>query len=163
MVGSVDECLFDPFEHLDSWITQSFIKFVVEGMYECVKTDESSGSNAEMDLQLIDEIDDSVDLLKLNYPVRLLVVLANVQYLKQTGLNRIFALCTEASLTIDTAGQMQTALNNVESAVTQLFLQSQVGRVISPIEQEWLQQSENQAGNVMKRKRIHFNSYFFFP
>lgn len=109
-------------------------------MYECVKNDEStSQSNVEVDLHLIDHIKDSVDLLKLNYPVRLLVVLANVQYLKQTGLGRIFAMCTEAGLPIDSAGQMQTALSNVESAVTQLFLQSQVGRVIEPIEREWLQ------------------------
>ncbi len=122
---------------------QAFIKFVVEGMYECVKSEEAANVDVEMDLQLIDEMDDSVDLLKLNYPVRLLVVLANVQYLKQTGLTRIYALCTEVGLTIDTSGQMQTAVMNVESAVTQLFLQSQVGRVINSIEQEWLQKSES--------------------
>lgn len=148
MVVNVGECIFDPFENLDTWITQSFVKFVVEGMYECVKNDESSGGSGEMDLQLMEDMGDSVDLLKLNYPVRLLVVLANVQYLKQTGLNRIFALCTEAAVSVDSSGQMQTCLNNVESAVTQLFLQGQVGRVIASIEQEWLQTPETQAGSV---------------
>lgn len=114
-------------------------------MYECVKSDESAFAGAGdvgTDLQLLDEMTDSVDLLKLSFPVRLLVVLANVQYLKQTGLGRILAPCTEASLTIDTAGQMRTALNNVENAVIQLFLQSQIGRVTQPIEQEWLQKRE---------------------
>ena len=151
VVGDASEVLaFDPFEQLDTWFTQSFIKFVVEGMYECVQNEDAvkTATFGEIDLQLIDEMNEDVDLLKFNFPARLLVVLANILYLRQTGLNKMIGAFAEAGISVDQGGQVQQALNNVEAAVTQLFLQSQIGRVITPIEREWLQGLDSRAGKV---------------
>lgn len=128
---------------------KAFIEFVVEGMYRYVRGGENDGGDTAttlanpVDFELLDgATDGAVDLLKFNLPARLLIVLANVLYLRQSGLGRLTTLLMEAapsSTNSDSLGQIHTALSNVEQAVMQLFLQGQVTRVIHPIEASWLQ------------------------
>ena len=96
-------------------------------------------SCANDDLEILDSVgrNDSVDLLKLNLPARLLVVLSNVPYLQGEGLRNLLSIFTSENLHIS-PNTMVSALANVERAVTQLFLQGQIGRVIGPIESDWL-------------------------
>lgn len=134
---------------VDQLFSKAFTEFVIEGMYKYVRpTDNSDIPNRERsnssnglsaDLDILDFIgrDDSLDLLKLNLPARLLVILANVSYLQGDGLRLLLNLFAKESLPIS-PNAMLSALANVERAVTQLFLQDQVGKIIGPVELSWL-------------------------
>lgn len=140
--------------NLDQWFSKAFTEFIIEGMYRYVRegppAPASVNSAAEQpraicsndDLEIVDSVgrSDSVDLLKLNLPARLLVVLSNVSYLQGEGLRKLLAIFTAENVQIS-PNTMISALANVERAVTQLFLQGQIGRVIGPIESDWLHKS----------------------
>ena len=130
--------------NLDQWFSKSFTEFVIEGMYRYVRESESESINNTIssgndDLEILDLVgrNDSVDLLKLNLPARLLVVLSNVSYLQGEGLRNLLSIFTSENVPIS-PNTMVSALANVERAVTQLFLQGQIRRVIGPIESDWL-------------------------
>lgn len=142
-----------PLQGIEGWFNKSFTEFILEGMYQYVRPSDSadsstisantiqnSSSNSNgTDLIILDEIGrvDSVDLLKLNLPTRLLVVLSNVSYLQGEGLRNLLSLFANENISISPSS-MVTSLTNVERAVTQLFLQGQVGRIIEPIGDSWL-------------------------
>lgn len=91
--------------------------------------------------------DDSIDLLKLNLPARLLVILSNVSYLQGEGLRNLLTLFANENMPIS-PNSIVSSLANVERAVTQLFLQGQVGRIIGPIEATWLEASAHETSAV---------------
>ena len=135
----------------DLWITKAFVDFVIEGLYKYVKSSTAEGSTQALDdahvadgidLDLIDELTAEVDLLKLNQPARLLVTLSNVLYLKDAGLIHLASSTSPEnsliSVNSDGYKQIQTALGNVERAVTKLFLQSQPIKIARLFESEWL-------------------------
>lgn len=135
--------------NLDQWFSKSFTEFVIEGMYRYVRESESESINNTIssgndDLEILDLVgrNDSVDLLKLNLPARLLVVLSNVSYLQGEGLRNLLSIFTSENVPIS-PNTMVSALANVERAVTQLFLQGQIRRVIGPIESDWLIKSSS--------------------
>lgn len=132
--------------NLDQWFSKAFTEFVLQGMYRYVKEVPQDSPNQmeptldiTADLEILDLVGrkDSVDLLKLNLPARLLVVLSNVSYLQGEGLRNLISIFSNENIAIS-ANPMVSALSNVERAVTQLFLQGQIGKIIGPIETEWL-------------------------
>ena len=128
--------------NLDQWFSKAFTEFVIEGMYRYVREGPSTGETcnfANSDMEIVDSVGrkDSIDLLKLNLPARLLVVLSNVSYLQGDGLRNLLSVFASEHVQIS-PNAMVSSLANVERAVTQLFLQGQIGRVIGPIESDWL-------------------------
>lgn len=136
-------------EGVDQLFIKAFTEFVIEGMYKYVRP--SNQLNTEQDddlsadLEILDFIgrDDSVDLLKLNLPARLLVILSNVSYLQGEGLRNLLTIFSNENVQISPNSIVST-LANVERAVTQLFLQGQVGRIIGPIEASWLMETSKE-------------------
>jgi hypothetical protein len=142
---------------VDQWFIKAFTEFVIEGMYKYVRPSkiESSYNDQSIDhlnglssdIEILDLIgrDDSIDLLRLNLPARLLVILSNVSYLQGEGLRNLLTIFGDENIQIS-PNLMVSTLANVERAVTQLFLQGQVGRIIGPIEASWLAETskENQ-------------------
>ena len=124
-------------------------------MYKYVRTSKTESSALEInglsaDLEILDLIgrDDSIDLLKLNLPARLLVILSNVSYLQSEGLKNLLNVFGHENIRISPNSIIST-LANVERAVTQLFLQGQVGRIIGPIEASWLTETSKQTTDVV--------------
>ena len=107
-------------------------------------TSKNAMSAPSADFIILDKIgkEDSIDLLNLNLPARLLVVLSNISYLQNDGLRNLSSLFANENMPIS-ASSMISALTNVERAVTQLFLQGQVGKVIGPIQSGWLEASSS--------------------
>jgi hypothetical protein len=150
-----DSSSFDPVGPIDQWFSKAFTEFVIEGMYRYVRQPNTSENEADCatndsneiesssapagDLTVLNSIgtDDSIDLLKLNLPSRLLVVLANVSYLQGEGLKGLLTLLSAENVPIS-PDSMFSSLQQVERATTQLFLQGQIGRIIGPIESGWL-------------------------
>lgn len=127
-------------------------------MYKYVRPSKSESSNdpailgtngLSADLEILDFIgrDDSIDLLKLNLPARLLVIISNVSYLQIEGLRNLLNIFGHENIRISPNSIVST-LANVERAVTQLFLQDQVGRIIGPIESSWLIETSNRTNDV---------------
>jgi hypothetical protein len=143
-----------PLANFEQWMTKAFVEFVIEGLYRYVQDEENNGSHSKdlssgmladnLDLELIDGLDVNMDLLKLNQPARLLTVLSNVTYLKAKGLEHLVAVhIGEALYTVvpegsDSLRHMQTALNNVEKAVSRSFIQSQLPRIVNAFGTGWL-------------------------
>lgn len=139
-----------PLEGIDRWFSKTFTEFVIEGMYRYVRPGGNNNNNANVpstqenyemsadlkNLELIGRAD-SIDLLKLNLPSRLLVILSNVSYLQGEGLRNLCNLFSNENISVSPIS-MVSALTNVERAVTQLFLQGQIGRIIGPIQSDWL-------------------------
>jgi len=124
-------------------------------MYKYVRPSKTESSALEInglsaDLEILDFIgrDDSIDLLKLNLPARLLVILSNVSYLQSEGLKNLLNVFGHENIRISPNSIIST-LANVERAVTQLFLQGQVGRIIGPIEASWLTETSKQTTDVV--------------
>lgn len=162
-------------DRIDQWFSKAFTEFVLEGMYRYVRsctdedlsnnTNNSSNINQQQiatvtviesgDFDILDGIgrNDSIDLLKLNLPSRLLVVLSNVSYLQGEGLKNLLNLFSTANesgignfnvlIPSPNPSSILTVLGNVERAVTQLFLQRQIGRIIGPIESSWLREVDD--------------------
>lgn len=138
-----------PLQGINGWFSKSFTEFIIEGMYRHVRPIDGSNTVIDQefnagsaDLTILDEIgrENSVDLLKLNLPARLLVVLANVSYLQGEGLRNLCSLFTNENVPLSPTC-IVSALTNVERAVTQLFLQGQIGKIIDPINESWLRGS----------------------
>lgn len=118
---------------------------------DMVLTDQQADVNGlSADLEILDFIgrDDSVDLLKLNLPARLLVILSNVSYLQGEGLRNLLTIFANENIPIS-PNSIISSLENVERAVTQLFLQGQVGRIIGPIEASWLTETSKDTSIVL--------------
>ena len=125
-----------------------------DGNNELSTEDSINGLSA--DLEILDFIgrDDSVDLLKLNLPARLLVILSNVSYLQGEGLRNLLTIFANENMPISPNSIVST-LSNVERAVTQLFLQGQVGRIIGPIDATWLEASKVETSKISLSTSIY--------